>query len=111
MRARAYVLIEAEAGQVGAIIGALRGMPGVSTAEAVTGPYDVVVVIETYQTNGHLPYKLEQGSGIRGQGSGAIQRSDALCEQYTGSRFLLSAVGARSGFTRRQRKGYIWAKD
>lgn len=47
MHARAYVLIEAEAGQVGSIIGALRGMPGVSTADAVTGPYDVVVMIET----------------------------------------------------------------
>ncbi len=47
MRARAYVLVEAEAGQVGSIIAALRGLPGVSTAEAVTGPYDVIVTLET----------------------------------------------------------------
>lgn len=47
MRARAYVLIEAEAGQVGAIITALRGLPGVSAADAVTGPYDVIITLET----------------------------------------------------------------
>lgn len=47
MHARAYVLIEAEAGQVGAIIGMLHGMPGVNAADAVTGPYDIIVTIET----------------------------------------------------------------
>lgn len=47
MHARAYVLIEAEAGQVGSIIATLRGMPGVNAADAVTGPYDIVVTIET----------------------------------------------------------------
>ena len=47
MQARAYVLVEAEAGQVRSIIAALRGLPGVSTADAVTGPYDIVVTIET----------------------------------------------------------------
>ena len=47
MQARAYVLIEAEAGQVGQVIAALRGMPGVSAADAVTGPYDIIVTIET----------------------------------------------------------------
>ena len=47
MQARAYVLVEAEAGQVGAIIGALRGLPGVSSADPVTGPYDIIITIET----------------------------------------------------------------
>ena len=47
MRARAYVLVEAEAGQVGSIIAALRGLPGVSAADAVTGPYDVIATLET----------------------------------------------------------------
>lgn len=44
---RAYILIEAEAGQVGSVIAALRGMPGVTHADAVTGPYDVIVTVET----------------------------------------------------------------
>ncbi len=47
MHARAYVLIEAEAGQVGQVIMALRSMPGVTAADAVTGPYDIIVMIET----------------------------------------------------------------
>ena len=47
MRAKAYVLIEAEAGQVGSIIAALRGLPGVSAADPVTGPYDIIITIET----------------------------------------------------------------
>ena len=47
MHARAYVLIEAEAGQVGSVISALRELTGVSTADPVTGPYDIIVTIET----------------------------------------------------------------
>ena len=46
-QARAYILIEAEAGQVGAVIATLRGIDGVHTADPVTGPYDIVVMIET----------------------------------------------------------------
>jgi DNA-binding Lrp family transcriptional regulator len=47
MQARAYVLIEAEAGQVGSVISALRELTGVSAADPVTGPYDIIVTIET----------------------------------------------------------------
>lgn len=47
MRSKAYVLIEAEAGQVGAVIETLRTIPSVSAADPVTGPYDIIVVIET----------------------------------------------------------------
>lgn len=46
-QAKAYILIEAEAGQVGSIIATLRGMPGVRAADPVTGPYDIVVIVET----------------------------------------------------------------
>lgn len=47
MQARAYILIEAESGQVGQVIDALQGLPGVVRADAVTGPYDVIVTIDT----------------------------------------------------------------
>ena len=47
MQARAYVLIEAEAGQVTTVIATLRAIPGVSRADPVTGPYDIIVTIET----------------------------------------------------------------
>jgi DNA-binding Lrp family transcriptional regulator len=45
--AKAYVLIEAEAGQVGSINATLRGVEGVRAADPVTGPYDIVVILET----------------------------------------------------------------
>ncbi|NWG18979.1 MAG: Lrp/AsnC ligand binding domain-containing protein [Chloroflexi bacterium] len=47
MLARAYVLIEAEAGQVGSVIATLRSIKGISVADPVTGPYDIIVTIET----------------------------------------------------------------
>jgi DNA-binding Lrp family transcriptional regulator len=46
-QARAYVLIEAEAGQVNSVIAQLRELAGVSAVDPVTGPYDVIVIIET----------------------------------------------------------------
>ncbi|HNP69783.1 MAG TPA: Lrp/AsnC ligand binding domain-containing protein [Kouleothrix sp.] len=50
MQARAYVLIEAEAGQVAQVIAALASLPGVTHVDAVTGPYDVIVTIETAES-------------------------------------------------------------
>jgi DNA-binding Lrp family transcriptional regulator len=41
------VLIEAEAGHVTSVIAALRALPGVSAADPVTGPYDIIAVLET----------------------------------------------------------------
>ena len=46
MQAKAYVLIEAEAGHVGAVIASLKKLPGVTEADAVTGPYDIILVVE-----------------------------------------------------------------
>lgn len=47
MQSRAYVLIEAEAGQVGHVITVLQSLPGVVHVDAVTGPYDIIVTLET----------------------------------------------------------------
>jgi DNA-binding Lrp family transcriptional regulator len=46
MHARAYMLIEAEVGQVAEVIAALRGLQGVRAVDVVTGPYDIIAVIE-----------------------------------------------------------------
>ena len=43
--ARAYVLIEAEAGCIGAALAALRDLPAVVAADAVVGPCDIIVKI------------------------------------------------------------------
>ena len=46
MTARAYVLIETSVGKTKDIVLALRKIKGVLEVNAVTGPYDVIAVIE-----------------------------------------------------------------
>ncbi|TET17080.1 MAG: Lrp/AsnC family transcriptional regulator [Dehalococcoidia bacterium] len=46
MVARAYVLIETSVGKTKDVALALRKVKGVKEANAVTGPYDVIVVVE-----------------------------------------------------------------
>lgn len=42
----AYVLVQGEAGKAGQVTEDLRKIPGVTSVNAVTGPYDVIVRIE-----------------------------------------------------------------
>jgi DNA-binding Lrp family transcriptional regulator len=42
----AYILIQTEVGRAAAVASQISGIPGVTTAEDVTGPYDVIVVAE-----------------------------------------------------------------
>ncbi|AUS78052.1 AsnC family transcriptional regulator [Actinoalloteichus sp. AHMU CJ021] len=43
---KAYILIQTEVGKAAAVAEQISGIPGVTTAEDVTGPYDVVVRAE-----------------------------------------------------------------
>lgn len=43
---KAYVLIQAEPGKTGPVLGAVMQVKGVISAEGVTGPYDVVALSE-----------------------------------------------------------------
>ena len=43
---RAYVLIQTEAGQTERVAKAVAGVDGVGSAVSVTGPYDVIALIE-----------------------------------------------------------------
>jgi len=47
MSARAYVLIEAEVGQVGVVEVALHKLSAVCAVDVVSGPYDIIAAIET----------------------------------------------------------------
>ncbi|RRR65691.1 MAG: Lrp/AsnC family transcriptional regulator [Candidatus Viridilinea halotolerans] len=47
MEAKAYVLIEAESGRIAEVLTALRALEGISAVDAVTGPYDIVAVVQT----------------------------------------------------------------
>lgn len=43
---QAYILIQTEVGKAAAVALAVSGLPGVTSAEDVTGPYDVIVRAE-----------------------------------------------------------------
>ncbi len=51
MAARAYVLIETSVGKTKDVALALRKVKGVQEANAVTGPYDVIAVVEGADLN------------------------------------------------------------
>jgi len=42
----AYILIQTEVGKAAAVAGRIADLPGVTSAEDVTGPYDVIVRAE-----------------------------------------------------------------
>ena len=46
MAVSAYVLIQTEVGKAAQVAGEVSGIPGVVSAEDVTGPYDVIVRAE-----------------------------------------------------------------
>ena len=43
---KAFVLIETAVGKTHDVVGSLRGVGGVSSVDVVTGPYDIIVVLE-----------------------------------------------------------------
>ncbi|HEY3693743.1 MAG TPA: Lrp/AsnC ligand binding domain-containing protein [Pseudonocardiaceae bacterium] len=43
---QAYILIQTKVGQAAAVAAAVSSLPGVASAEDVTGPYDVIVRAE-----------------------------------------------------------------
>lgn len=47
MEAKAYVLIEVESGRVADVLTVLRAFPGMTAVDAVTGPYDIIVLVQT----------------------------------------------------------------
>lgn len=51
MSARAYVLISTVAEKTSSVVHALRKLPGVTAADLVTGPYDVVAVVQSGDAN------------------------------------------------------------
>lgn len=48
---KAYVLIETAVGKSREILETMKGIPGIETADAVTGPYDIVAVINADDLN------------------------------------------------------------
>lgn len=46
MSVQAYILIQTEVGKASSVAQAIKAIPGVSLAEGVTGPYDVIMRAE-----------------------------------------------------------------
>ncbi|MFQ5924474.1 MAG: Lrp/AsnC ligand binding domain-containing protein [Dehalococcoidia bacterium] len=51
MAVRAYVLIEVAVGKAKEVVTALQKVEGVQSVAAVTGPYDVIAIIEMQDVN------------------------------------------------------------
>jgi DNA-binding Lrp family transcriptional regulator len=51
MAAKAFVLIETQVGNSKKVVDKLKGLEGVKSADAVTGPYDVIAVVESDSLN------------------------------------------------------------
>ncbi|MDQ0376797.1 Lrp/AsnC ligand binding domain-containing protein [Amycolatopsis thermophila] len=59
----AYILIQTEVGKAAAVAAEIAGIPGVTSSEDVTGPYDVIVRAEAdnVDTLGQLVVAKVQG--------------------------------------------------
>lgn len=46
MATKAYVLIETAVGKTREVVAHLKQLPGVRSADVVTGPYDIIAIVE-----------------------------------------------------------------
>lgn len=51
MAAKAYVLIETAVGRTKEVAAAITQLDGVTSVDAVTGPYDIIVILERESLN------------------------------------------------------------
>ena len=66
MPTRAFILIETQVGRAYQVVQALRSLPGVKTADVVTGRFDVIVLIEVDTMSAMAELVTGQMQGIRG---------------------------------------------
>jgi DNA-binding Lrp family transcriptional regulator len=51
MVAKAFVLMEVQVGRTSGVVDKLRKLEGIKSADPVTGPYDVIAIIEAESMN------------------------------------------------------------
>lgn len=51
MTAKAFILIETVVGRIKEVVSTLKQLEGVKSADCVTGPYDIIAVIEGENLN------------------------------------------------------------
>ena len=72
MATKAYILIETAVGKSREVAGNLRGITGMQAVDAVTGPYDIIVLLESDDLD-------TLGQAI----TGGIQRVDGVLRTNT----------------------------
>ncbi|MCX6004751.1 MAG: Lrp/AsnC ligand binding domain-containing protein [Chloroflexi bacterium] len=63
---KAYVLIQTETGKAETVAKALRGKPGIVSADIVTGPHDVILVIQGADTDAIAKIVVNQIQAVHG---------------------------------------------
>ncbi|WP_026414658.1 Lrp/AsnC ligand binding domain-containing protein [Actinomadura oligospora] len=63
---QAYILIQTEVGKAAAVADTIRGVSGVTLAEDVTGPYDVIVRAEARNVDELGKLVVAQIQGVEG---------------------------------------------
>lgn len=66
MAARAYILIEIKVGEARNVLGALRAVDGVSSADIITGGYDLIALAEAEDMRGLVDLVTAQVQNIYG---------------------------------------------
>lgn len=51
MAAKAFILIETAVGKTKEVVNTLQGLKGVKTVDTVTGPYDIIAIVEADNLN------------------------------------------------------------
>ena len=51
MATKAYILIETTVGKASRVTGELKSLPGVEAVDGVTGPYDIIAVVQAPDLN------------------------------------------------------------
>ncbi|MFV0458212.1 MAG: Lrp/AsnC family transcriptional regulator [Actinomycetales bacterium] len=62
----AYVLVQTEVGQAGPVASAIKALPGVVTAEDVTGPYDVIIRVQAETVDALGPLVMSKVQSVPG---------------------------------------------
>lgn len=63
---QAYILVQTEVGKAAAVASAIAGITGVTSAEDVTGPYDVIVRAEAADVDLLGQLVVAQVQGVNG---------------------------------------------
>ena len=66
MPTKAFILIESEVGRVQQVAGSIRALPGIASADVITGNYDIIVLVEAADMGAMAELVTGQVQGITG---------------------------------------------